>query len=58
MADWTYEALCDALARARRIYGTRRYRDLVANCREAVRCELNWTAQFGRLKRYLPESLQ
>lgn len=54
MEDWSFDAFCAALDQAKQIAGTRRYRDMVANCRLAHRDELNWEAQFARLEPLLP----
>lgn len=54
MRDWSFEAFRDAVAEALRDFGTPRYRNLVRNCARAVRAELNWPAQFGKLQRILP----
>ncbi|MCH2174007.1 hypothetical protein MK489_24765 [Myxococcota bacterium] len=55
--DWSIEGLSSTLESARRIYGTPRYAELVANCARAVREELNWEAQFAKVQRLLPTAL-
>lgn len=57
MADWSFESFHDALKRAMKIYGTSRYADLVNNCVQAARNELNWNKQFEKIQRLLPSEL-
>ncbi|RME67037.1 MAG: hypothetical protein D6781_13990, partial [Verrucomicrobia bacterium] len=56
LKDWSLEAFLEGLDTARRIYGTRRYRQLVANCRHAHETELCWERQFSRIRRRLPRA--
>lgn len=55
MRDWSYRAFRDALDEAIDIFGTPRYAELVANCQEAVRREINWDAQFAKVVPHLKE---
>ena len=57
MEDWSFEAFHSAVQRAGAIFGTPEYDRMVAGCRRAVECELNWPAQFQKVKRLLPASL-
>lgn len=57
MDDWSFTAFHSAIKRAKAIYGTPQYDRLVAGCGRAVECELNWPAQFEKVKRLLPECL-
>jgi len=57
MADWSLAAFESALEEAMRVYGTDRYREMVAGCRKACDEELNWSAQFDKLSPFLPEHL-
>jgi len=54
LRDWSFEAFEDGLKRARDIYGTPRYRELVDNCRRAAAMELSWERQFESLVPLLP----
>lgn len=54
MRDWSFEAYREAIREALRAFGTRRYRRMIENCAVAVQAELNWQAQFAKLKRILP----
>lgn len=58
MEDWSYQAFLSAIKRARSIFGTAQYERMVAGCGRAVECELNWPAQFEKVKRLLPASVQ
>ncbi len=55
MNDWSFKSFQAAVTKAMRIFGTDRYAELVEGCREAVRRELNWEAQFHKVKRLLPK---
>jgi hypothetical protein len=55
MKDWSFASFQAAVTRAMRIFGTDQYLQMVENCREAVRQELNWQAQFSKVKRLLPK---
>lgn len=57
MKDWSFEAFREACQQALEIFGTPRYAEMVENCQRAVRAELNWEAQFAKIKRLLPERL-
>lgn len=54
MDNWGFPAFLSALKRAAAIFGTPRYEQMVANCGRAVELELNWPAQFAKVKRLLP----
>jgi glycosyltransferase involved in cell wall biosynthesis len=54
MRDWSFEAYRHAVEQAMSLLGTRRYRTMVRNCLRAVRAELNWPAQFAKVRRLLP----
>ncbi len=54
LRDWSFEAYRDAVNQAMSLFGTRRYARMVENCQRAVREELNWATQFGKLQRLLP----
>ena len=54
MEDWSFAAFHAALQRASVLFGTPHYERMVVNCGRAVECELNWPAQFGKIKRLLP----
>lgn len=54
MDDWSFAAFHAALQRASVLFGTPHYERMVANCGRAVECELNWPAQFCKIKRLLP----
>lgn len=47
MEDWSFEAFRYSLVSALRIFGTARHRQLIENCRRAVREELNVELQMG-----------
>ena len=49
MDDWSQQALLKAVDRAKRIFGTPRYTELVGNCRHATESELNWPNQFRKI---------
>lgn len=57
MKDWSFEAFYQALHEGMRIYGTSRYADMVNNCLRATEEELNWAAQFEKIRRFLPDRL-
>lgn len=57
MDDWSFTAFLSALERAQHVFGTPEYERMVDGCRLAVARELNWPAQFGKIKRSLPLSL-
>jgi hypothetical protein len=57
MKDWSFECFREALQYALQMFGTDRYGEMVENCRRAVEQELNWDAQFAKIKRLLPERL-
>jgi glycosyltransferase involved in cell wall biosynthesis len=57
MRDWSFEAFHDALRLGMKLYGTSRYAELVENCRRAAATELNWDAQFNKIRRFLPTEL-
>lgn len=54
MADWSRDSLVEAISRARSIYGTPAYEDLVEACRAAVAAEINWPYQMSKLVSVLP----
>ena len=54
MRDWSFESYREAVNRALSLVGTPEYTRLVRNCRRAVRAELNWPAQFAKVRRLLP----
>lgn len=51
LQDWSFDALRKGLLSALRLFGTPRYTELVENCRNAVRLELNAERQFGSAAR-------
>ncbi|HVX12974.1 MAG TPA: hypothetical protein VHC22_17455 [Pirellulales bacterium] len=57
MEGWSFEAFLAAIQRAKAAFGTPAYDRMVAGCGRAVECELNWPAQFDKVKRLLPPSL-
>jgi hypothetical protein len=57
MKDWTFLSFYEAIQRGLRLVGTSAYDRMVANCAHAVEQELNWNAQWGKVKRLLPEVL-
>lgn len=57
MDDWSFGSFASAMKRAQELFGTAEYERMVAGCGRAVECELNWPAQFEKVKRLLPESL-
>ncbi|CAO3363873.1 hypothetical protein [Azospirillum palustre] len=54
MEGWENRHLEAAIRYAISIARTERYLELVRNCYEAVRCELNWSAQFDKMIPHLP----
>jgi hypothetical protein len=54
MPDWSFEGFHAALAKALRLYETEAWPRMVDGCRRAAERELNWDAQFEKLKRCLP----
>lgn len=56
MRDWSFGAYREAVTQALSLVDTSEYTRLVRNCRRAVRAELNWTAQFGKVRRLLPSA--
>lgn len=54
MEDWSFRAFAAALNRAQKLFGTLEYERMVAGCGRAVECELNWPAQFEKVKSLLP----
>lgn len=54
MEDWSFGAFVAAIKRARSMFGTAEYERMVAGCGRAVECELNWPAQFAKVRRLLP----
>lgn len=57
MDDWSFPAFHAAIKRAKSLFGTSQYERMVAGCGHAVECELNWPAQFDKVRRLLPASL-
>lgn len=55
MKDWSFAAFREALEQALALFGTPAYEQMVANCRRAVEHELNWDAQFAKLRPHLPD---
>jgi len=55
MEDWSLGSFLEAVDTGLRIYGTSCYREMVENCRLAAERELNWQAQFSKLKPHLPK---
>lgn len=53
--DWSYDAFCEAIEKAAGLYRTKRYGELVENCKTAVTEELNWKIQMKKLKPYLKD---
>jgi len=54
LRDWSLEAFLEGLQKARDIYGTPRYQELVNNCRRAMASELSWENQFESIVPQLP----
>jgi glycosyltransferase involved in cell wall biosynthesis len=54
MRDWSFEEFCNAIGKAREIYGTAEWEKMVDGCLRAVNEELTWDAQFEKLKQRLP----
>jgi hypothetical protein len=57
MTDWSFDAFADAYDYAMEIRGSERYAELVRNCARAYEAELNWPAQFSKLKPALSSAL-
>jgi len=57
MRDWSSHAFAEVLARAKHIYGTSAYADLVRNCEIATEEELNWPRQFTRVEPRIRQAL-
>ena len=57
MKDWTFESFREAVSQALDLFGTEEYGRMVENCRRAVEEELNWEAQFAKLRRLIPDSI-
>ncbi len=53
MPDWSFDTFVNSLRRALDAYGSAEWQAMVEACRRAVRAELNWEAQFAKLKPYL-----
>lgn len=58
MENWSFEAFVKAIRRAKTIFGTAEYERMVGGCGRAVQLELNWPAQYEKLKRLLPPTLE
>ncbi|GGB61332.1 hypothetical protein GCM10011316_36660 [Roseibium aquae] len=50
MDDWTMPSYVSALNKALNVSGTEYYKELVDNCRTAMREDLSWDAQFSKLR--------
>jgi hypothetical protein len=57
MENWSFEAFRDAVEQAMLVFGTPEYDRMVEGCRRAVECEVNWPAQFQKVRRLIPSSL-
>lgn len=57
MKDWTFLSFHQAIQRGLSLLGTSAYDRMVSNCSDAVEEELNWDAQWRKVKRLLPEVL-
>lgn len=53
MADWTFESFLQAIEDGLRMRGSDLYEEMVSNCQRATMQELNWNAQFDRIKPFL-----
>lgn len=53
MADWSFDTFVSALRRALDAYGGAEWQAMVKACGRAVESELNWEAQFEKVKPYL-----
>ena len=56
MDDWSLPAFAAALREAMDLSPTAAYARMVADCRRAVAAELNWDAQFAKVRRLLPQA--
>jgi glycosyltransferase involved in cell wall biosynthesis len=55
MQDWSFGAFRAAVETALRLYGTKRWHEMLDNCERAVTQELNWEHQFEKLKAHLKQ---
>ncbi|MBM3450330.1 MAG: glycosyltransferase [Armatimonadetes bacterium] len=54
MSDWSFGSFLSSLRRGLALAGSERYAELVRNCGQAVRAELNWATQFAKVATWLP----
>ena len=57
MDGWDLDSYLQAIQRARMLYTTNVYREMVENCGIAAQRELNWNAQFDKLTPHLDAAL-
>ncbi len=50
MEDWSFPSFLAALEEARAVMGTREHARMIRGCMEAVEYELNWDAQFRKVR--------
>jgi glycosyltransferase involved in cell wall biosynthesis len=53
MEDWSFDSFRGALDLAHKLSGTPEWERMAANCLAAARAELNWDAQFEKVRRQL-----
>jgi len=56
MPDWSVESFVDTLVKAKQIFNTGTYRDMVEGCRRAMVEECDWELQFSKLTKLLPSA--
>lgn len=56
LRDWSLSAFEEGLRQAQEMFGTKRYRELVANCRRAHETRLCWDKQFAIVLPLLPKA--